>query len=273
MTTTEKLNLNKFGQSERQYSLLEGATMRANTYNSTPGKLTGYDCSECLNRGDIAFPLENGGLEFHDCKCMKTRKCLEKMERSGLKNIIREKTFEAFQVAEPWQQTLKDGAIAYANNPNGWLLFCGQSGSGKTHLCTAVARQRLLEGDEVLYMPWREKAAELKAMALDNESRAKLLHEYTTAQILYIDDLFKVGRNADGTSNPTAADIGLAFEILNQRYINDLPTIISTEKTPQELFEIDEATGGRAIEKAGTNVFSINRDARRNYRMRGVKNL
>ena len=201
---------------------------------------------------------------------MKIRRCVWEMEKSGLKNIIREKTFEAYSTTEPWQKQLKDGANAYADHPEGWLLFCGQSGSGKTHLCTAVGRNRLLAGDEVRYMPWREKISEIKGMSLDNERRADILHGFKTAQVLYIDDLFKTGRAADGSSNPTGADIGLAFEIINHRYINHLPTIVSTEKTPQELVEIDEATGSRIIEMAGGNVYSIGRDQKRNYRLRGV---
>ena len=201
---------------------------------------------------------------------MKIRRCVWEMEQSGLKNLIREKTIEAFTATDEWQKAIKAGAVAYADKPSGWLLFCGQPGSGKTHLCTAVCRHRLLTGDEVRYMPWRDKIAEIKAMSLDNERRTEILQGFKTAQILYIDDLYKVGRAADGSSNPTGADIGLAFEIINHRYINHLPTIVSTEKTPQELVEIDEATGSRIIEMAGSNVYSIARDTKRNYRLRGV---
>jgi DNA replication protein DnaC len=201
---------------------------------------------------------------------MKIRRCVWEMEKSGLQKVIREMTFDTYTANEPWQQTIQAGAMNYAGKLDGWLLFCGQSGSGKTHLCTAVCRQRLLEGDEVRYMPWRDKIAELKSMSLDSERRSEIITGYKTAEILYIDDLYKVGKAADGTCNPTGADINLAFEIINHRYINHLPTIVSTEKTPQELVEIDEATGSRIIEMAGNNVFSIARDTKRNYRLRGV---
>ena len=122
-------------------------------------------------------------------------------------------------------------------------------------------------------MPWRDKVAELKALSLDNERRAELIAAYKAAQILYIDDLYKVGKAADGSSNPTGADVSLAFEIVNHRCINHLPTIISTEKTPQELVEIDEATGSRIIEMAGNNVYFIARIPGRNYRLRGVAEI
>lgn len=266
----EKLNLNLFGLSAQRYDPVAIARMKADTINSTPGNLTGHDCPKCRNRGTIALPRDDGSIYTKECDCMKIRRCVWEMEKSGLKNIIREKPFDAYTATEPWQKAIKAGAVAFADKLEGWLLFCGQSGSGKTHLCTAVCRQRLLMGDEVRYMPWRDKVAELKALSLDNERRAEMINGYKAAQILYIDDLYKVGKASDGSSNPTGADIGLAFEIINHRYINHLTTIISTEKTPQELVAIDEATGSRIIEMAGSNVFSIARDTKRNFRLRGV---
>ena len=266
----ERMNLSRFGQSAPQYDPTAFGKMKADTINRTPGELSGYDCPKCLNRGNIAIPKDDGGISVRECDCMKIRRCVWEMEKSGLENIIREKTFDAFTATDEWQKAIKAGAMSYADNPDGWLLFCGQPGSGKTHLCTAVCRHRLLAGDEVRYMPWRDKIAEIKAMSLDNERRAEILQGFKTAQILYIDDLYKVGRAADGSTNPTGADVGLAFEIINHRYINHLPTIVSTEKTPQELVEIDEATGSRIIEMSGSNVYSIGRDTKRNYRLRGV---
>lgn len=266
----EQLNLNPFGMSVSKYDPKAHAIMKAQTVNSMPGGLTGYDCSKCMNRGNIAEPKDDGDIFFRECDCMRIRRCIWEMERSGLKNIIREKTFEAYNDSEPWQKALKSSAMAYAENPTGWLLFCGQSGSGKTHLCTAVCRKRLYAGDVVRYMAWRDKTSELKALALDNEHRAEILQGLKTVQLLYIDDLYKTGRASNGSCNPTSADIGLAFEIINYRCINRLVTIISTEKTVQELVEIDEATGSRIVEMAEGHIFSISRDVKRNYRLRGV---
>lgn len=266
----EKLNLTYPGALAQSFDPAAFAKMKADTINNTPGDLTGHDCAKCLNRGTIAIPRDDGSFFTRECDCMKIRRCVWKMEASGLKNIIKEKTFDTFHDKETWQTTVKQGAIAYAEKPEGWLLFCGQSGSGKTHLCTAVCRHRLLAGDEVRYMPWRDDVAQLKALALDSERRQQILKELKTTQLLYIDDLFKTGRAADGSSNPTGADISLAFEIVNYRYINHLPTIVSTEKTPEELVAIDEATGSRIVEMAEKSTYSISKKAGRNYRLRGV---
>ena len=269
----EKLSINLPGLSAQQYDPVAAGRMKVDAINQVPGELTGHDCPKCRNRGYYMVLREDGSFFSRECDCMKIRRCIWEMERSGLKNSIRELTFDKFQTEEEWQGKLKAGAVAYAEAPEGWLLFCGQSGSGKTHLCTAVCRHRLLAGDSVRYMSWRSAVAELKGLALDSDRRADLIEGYKTIQVLYVDDMFKSGRAADGTTNPTGADINLAFEILNHRYLNKLPTIISTEKTPQELVEIDEATGSRIIEMAGKNVFAIGRNQKRNYRLRDVTSV
>lgn len=267
----EKLNFNLHGITSAQpFDPVAFGKIKADSYNQTAGDLTGMDCTKCLNRGRIAHAKEDGNLAFAECDCMRSRRSIWKMEKSGLKNVIKEMTFELFQVSEEWQGHIKNRAMRYAESLDGWLLFCGQVGSGKSHLCTAVCRHRLLMGDEVRYMPWRDDIARLKALSLDNEEREKFIADLKTAQILYIDDLFKTGRAADGFCNPTGADISIAFEIINYRYINHLPTIVSTEKTPQELLVIDEATASRIIERAKANTLNISRKENRNYRLRDV---
>ena len=262
----EKLNFSRFGQWAQSYDPDLLLKLKVDSYNASDGDLTGHDCKVCRNRGHIAFAAEDR-VAFRDCSCMRIRRCVWEMEKSGLQNSIRELTFEAFQTTEPWQETIKQGTMDYAQSMDGWLLLCGQSGSGKTHLCTAVCRLALLSGREVRYMPWREKVGQLKAWALEAESRERMLNEYKKAEILYIDDLYK------GGESPSAADVALSFELINYRYINHLITLISTEKTPQELIAIDQATGSRMIEMAGDYVFDVSKDLRRNYRLRNIKSI
>lgn len=268
----EKLNLNPAVNcgSVPKYDPAAFAKMKADTINGTPGNETGYDCPKCKNRGFNAIPREDGSVSFADCSCKKIRRCVRRMEASGLKNVIRDLTFEKFYAEEPWQQTIKAAAEEYADKPEGWFVLCGQSGAGKTHICTAICRKLLLDGQEVIYMPWRDDIAELKSLSLDNEHRSEKLRTLKNAQVLYIDDLFKIGKATDGSSNPTSADVSTAFEILNYRYNNRLPTLISTEKTPAELVDIDEAVGSRIAEMAGAYKITVSRDMKRNYRLRGV---
>lgn len=268
MDEMEKLRIRLPGQLEQSFDPVEYGKMRADSHNKSVGDMTDYDCPKCKNRGNIAIPKEDGGISFAECSCMKIRRCVQKMEASGLRDVIKSYTFDAYHDTEGWQKTIKQGAMAYAENPDGWLLFCGQSGSGKTHLCTAVCRHLLLAGKEVIYMPWRQDVRKMKAM--DGSSQVGMLEHLQKAPILFIDDLFKTARSSDGSFYPSAADINIAIEIIDYREAKRLTTIISTERTTEELVDIDEATGGRIVDMSGKNAYSIGRDTKRNYRLRSV---
>ena len=253
---------------------------RADNFNRSAGDLNevdGYDCQVCHNKGVIMRAAEAPGGRWStatsDCKCMKTRKTIRQMQRSGLKNVIRDLTFEKFVATDPWQRTLKQAAMDYAANPAGWFYIGGQSGIGKSHLCTAICREFLLAGREVKYMLWRDEVTRLKALVTDGDEYHKLMDTYKRVEVLYIDDLFKTGRDKDNNpQRPTAADINVAFEIINARSLDPkLLTIISSECTTNDLLDIDEATGGRICEKA--QVFSIAPDRAKNYRLRKVTEL
>ena len=247
--------------------------------NNTVGdrdKEDGYNCPLCKNKGFIAKLTERGGMYSHcfvDCKCVETRNSIMRMKRSGLKDIIKDYTFDKFEDTEPWQKTLKNAAVEYSKNPEGWFFIGGQSGCGKTHLCTAACREFLLAGKSVQYMLWRDDVTKLKSAVTDSEEYGKLIDRYKTADVLYIDDLFKTGKTDNGYQKPTGADINVAFEILNYRYNNPaLLTIISSELSEDELLDIDEATGGRIYERA-KKAFSIAQDRKKNYRIKGAVTL
>lgn len=239
----------------------------------------GYNCDLCKNKSYIARlrELPNGKYTHYitDCKCAEIRRNIIRMKRSGLKNLITDYTFGKFEVTEEWQRTIKTAAETYAKNPAGWFFIGGQSGSGKSHICTAICREFLLAGREVVYMLWRDDISRLKAFAIEPDRRAEMIDRFKNAAVLYIDDLFKTGNNPDGSKqHPTSADVNAAFEILNFRYNNpNLITIVSSEWSSDELLDIDEATGGRIFERAGANGFSIAPDRCRNYRTRKAVKL
>lgn len=264
------------------FSPREYEQFKADSLNKTPGDRhleDGYDCKRCLNKGYIVNVVEYNGhytQAVSDCQCVEVRNNIMRMKRSGLKDIIKDYTFDKYITTESWQKTIKDSAMAYAEDPSGWFALCGQSGAGKTHLCTAICRKFLLSGKKVVYMLWRDEIVRIKEAfkgSDENDELRKLLDRYKTAEVLYIDDLFKTGRSADNSiPKPTSADINYAFEIINYRYNNpSLITIISSELTEDELLDIDEAIGGRIYERAQT--FTIGRSRDRNYRIKRAVTL
>lgn len=162
---------------------------------------------------------------------------------------------------------IKDRAIAFAESGGRVFFVGGQSGCGKTHICTALATCLINRGKSTRYMLWTSEAAKLKACVNDVDYET-LIWPLKSVDVLYIDDLFKpTGAN----SQPTSADIRLAYEIINYRYnIGDKVTIISSERTVSEICDIDEATGGRIMEQAGEYCLNVSHDKAKNWRERNA---
>ena len=242
-------------------------------YNNKRGELNeidGYDCKKCLNKGDIWEAVNCHGTWkeiAYRCDCWKVRTSILRMRRSGLENSMHR--LNEFEVTEDWQRNMKDTAKAYlaTDHSNGETLFLGGAvGCGKTFIGSAVCRELLLMGHEVVYMPWVNEAQRLKALA-NADNLADEIATYSKAEYLYIDDLFKP---LPGQTAPTPADVRLAYDIINYRYINKLPMIISCEKYITELLDLDEATISRVYERAKGYTVSIGRGPGRNYRMKGA---
>ena len=239
----------------------------------------GIDCPICKNKGQImTMMFSEEGKPYKAlgrCKCAKKRDAIGRIRRSGLGDSIERCTFDTFEVNEPWQERLKEKVIEYTEKgakEGKWLYIGGQPGSGKSHLCTAAVG-KLLENYETLYAVWPRMAQELKALAMDDEAYDRAIHRYLVADLLYIDDFFKPV-NRDSKSTATGADVRVAFDIINDRYIkHNKITIISSEWFIRELDEIDEATSSRIYERCDGNVLNIKRDDKRNFRYKDIINI
>lgn len=245
----------------------------------------GYECDECKNKGVVFFIVEetapDGRITYRessrDCRCRKIRSSIRRMKASGLEATISRCTFDKYEVSEEWQRTLKDKAAAFANDvdqlEDKWFFIGGAVGCGKTHLCTAIVREMLRRGKEARYMLWMDDSAKLKAMANDEAGRSMLIDPLKRAEVLYIDDFLKIVRGQSGDElKPTAADVKLAYEILNYRYQQpDLVTIISSERHIADIEKIDSAVGSRIYERTKDNALNVADSPGRNYRTRDME--
>lgn len=250
------------GQDLQSMTPIELARWRAERCNSEPGRLDGYDCPECLNRGFFHRVDEQGRSYLEECRCMVTRRNRERIRRSGLEDMLSRCTLETWREDEPWQRRAKEVAERYMAAPDGWLLASGPPGTGKTHLCTGLCGGLMERGVDVRYMLWRDVSVRAKALVNDGDEYRRLLDPLKRVRCLYIDDLFKVGKGQD----PTTGDVNLAFELLNSRYNDSRKiTIISTERSVEQLLSIDEAVGSRIYERS--RAYYLDLSGRRNFRL------
>lgn len=240
-------------------------------FNEQPGKLQGYDCPKCKNKGVIYEPRKNELYGYWEpvavaCGCAKIREELKRRQQSGLRKLMLKYTFDTYKTWDGWQHHILTEAHRYANSLGGWFFIGGQVGCGKTHICTAIVNQLMERGKAARYMIWNEEITNIKQNVNDAAVYETLISSLKKAEILYIDDFFKTG-----SRSVTAADVAATFKIINHRYNEELPTIISSELSIAEIIGIDEALGSRIAEMTGGREIFISADPRKNYRYRNAK--
>ena len=115
-------------------------------------------------------------------------------------------------------------------------------------------------GVELIYFPYVEGCNNLKSNFEETENKIERLKKIG---MLFIDDLFK------GREKPTAWQIETMFAIINYRYMNHLPILISSEKTFDDLKLIDEALQSRILQMSKDFNVTI-RGRNLNHRLEGI---
>ncbi len=140
-----------------------------------------------------------------------------------------DKRFDNFYVRVDGDTTLGSSlqeTLEYCQNfalsPYGWIILEGSYGSGKTHLAAAIGNTRLDHGDVVLFLTAPDLLDHLRSTFSDHteESYGALFERIRTTNLLILDDL--------GVENPSGWALEKLFQLLNHRYIEKLPTVITT---------------------------------------------
>lgn len=239
------------------------ARFQCASFNEQKGNLGGAECPICRNKGYIMKPTGGWGTAMYECECMKQRRYSEGLERAGLRDAERF-TFDTYTTEEEWQKKAKALAMRYVSEGgHNWLYIAGNSGAGKTHLCTAVCAQLVKAGKEVRYEVWSDVLHSLEQARFDDRKRGELMERLRGVDVLYLDDFLKTPAN----KRPSDSALAYALEIINARYVADRVTILSTEHLLGEICGFDEALGGRIAEKTPGSKIQM-RGENRNYRMR-----
>lgn len=227
--------------------------------------MTEYKCKRCKDTCWTS-KIVDGVEYFAECECEKQKRARARVqkhiEESGLAKVLERLTFSSYKADTQAKQNIKAKAERFINDKTGsWWLITGGTGTGKTHITTAICGELIKRGKSVRYMQWRQEASEIKALATNGEQYSKRVRQLQTAEVLYIDDLFK--------GSVTEADINLAYLIINDRYNSDKVTLISTELPFERLQKIDEAIAGRLYERTNLD-FNIQIGSIENQRLKGA---
>ena len=111
------------------------------------------------------------------------------------------------------------------------LILVGNNGVGKTHLACSIANELIKNGIPIIYGTLINLLAELKNTydVYNNISEMKIIKLYEKVDLLIIDDL--------GKEKPSEWGLEKLFTIINSRYENNLPVIITTNYNQNSLID------------------------------------
>lgn len=121
-----------------------------------------------------------------------------------------------------------NSAYQYAQTLRGWLMLQGDYGCGKTHLAAAIGNHAVGLGVPTLFITVPDLLDSLRAAFNDPETTfEERFEEIRQAPLLILDDF--------GTQNATPWAQEKLFQLLNFRYINHLPLVITTNVLEEDL--------------------------------------
>lgn len=190
-----------------------------------------YACPKC---GD------SGYVDYKMCDCMRRALTEAGYESSGLGGLIRTQSFENFSLdyytntvenrakMEGSLRTLRGFAENFSEDTYKNFLLAGNTGLGKTHLSTAVARRVIERGYDVLYVTALGMVGDFEARRFGDGSGIRNdPARYTEAELLIIDDL--------GTEMTNQFTISCLYDVINVRINQRKSTIINTNIALREL--------------------------------------
>ncbi len=192
-----------------------------------------YSCPICSDTGYI-----DNGSKY--CSCLREKYIRENIKSSGIGRLIEKQSFDNFRldVYEKDEAMYKRMKMIYTkakryaedfpNCPN-TILLLGKTGTGKTHISTAIAGAIISRGVEVLYDSSQNIVS---AFENDRFRSGYGQHDpegdkYMECDLLIIDDL--------GTEFINQFTISCLYNLINTRQNRGLHTIISTNLDSTEL--------------------------------------
>ena len=186
-----------------------------------------YDCSQCQDWGVYGGKL---------CSCYKNRLVEEQFKLSGISNLVKTQSFQTFLLDKYENQEEMGELFGYAQNYvkdfasiKDNVLFVGGTGLGKTHLSTAIAKELIEKGYNVIY-----ETAQNIFFDFDNDrfrdrfsDDEPTSNKYLDCDLLIIDDL--------GSEAVNSFTVACLYNIINTRLNKNLPIIASTNLNSKEI--------------------------------------
>ncbi|HEY5269113.1 MAG TPA: ATP-binding protein, partial [Anaerolineales bacterium] len=211
----------------------KASTPTSSSISDLPGD---PNCKYCGGLGYVGRDVPLGHPDFGKafvCVCRRAdvmRAVRERLFSLSHLDELQGLTFESFQphgqinLGKSHANLLEQAyniARQYAASLKGWLLLQGGFGCGKTHLAAAIANFAVSMGVPTLFLTVPDML-DLLRFSFDSEDTTfeQRFDEIRNAPLLVLDDF--------GTQSATAWAQEKLFQIVNYRYVNKLPLVVTT---------------------------------------------
>jgi DNA replication protein DnaC len=170
--------------------------------------------------------------------------------------LLRNMTFDNFdhkrlELPTEQRQNLRQAynlAVEFARSPEGWLIFQGVNGCGKTHLAAAIANYQRAQGKPVLFVVVADLLDHLRStFSPDSKiSYDEFSEKLKETPLLILDDF------GEQSATPWAQE--KLYQLINYRYNARLPMVVTTCLS---LDEIETRISSRMVDPRISLVFNI----------------
>ncbi len=189
-----------------------------------------FSCKKCSDYG------HNDKGEI--CSCFKEALIKATIASSGMGTLLEKQSFENFNLERyegkakiTMERTLKlsHEFVDNFSKDKGNLLLLGTTGTGKTHISSAIALEVIKKGYDVIYDSVHNIISDFENERFKSGygPREDTTSRYLECDLLIIDDL--------GTEFTNSFTVSCIYNILNTRQNRALATIVSTNLTPEDL--------------------------------------
>ena len=221
--------------------LVEGAIdkplfdLRANQYIESKrmcSKCTGGE--GCRTKGIMTRMHEDGELYVLKCGlygAWRNQKDLEKVTlRANIPTAYAETTLENYEKRTVESEKAHTYMITLTNDKNtqGAYIF-GASGLGKTHLAIGLLKKKMEQGNTGLFVVVPELMERLRRCLRESGDDFEILQALYNVDCLILDDL--------GAEKATEWVAERLYLVINQRYLSNRMTVITSNCNPQEIEE------------------------------------
>ncbi len=189
-------------------------------------------CPECAEQREAELS--------HEKEQDRQKSECENLERRGIRGRMLDMTFDTYEAASQEQKTALERCMQYVDGLDGNLLLIGSVGTGKTHLGVAIARS----DDHGEYTTLMRMIRDIRRAYRkdENVSEQGVIDKWASRRLLVLDEI--------GVQHSTNAEQLLIYEVINDRYIQNLPTVLISNETVDGMTQV---LGERVMDRLAEN--------------------